>query len=137
MTVSAAPRRQWRSGLLGAFAFAGVQNPLLLATPPVPGMTAPGWFLNSGRNILLIAAVLAAGAAVLTARKAASDGDAVLYGLGAIVAMIATLFAIGPGTIFPIVITFGCGLVVFAVGVGGTCGAGLRARRMAAVTSQS
>jgi hypothetical protein len=51
--------------------------------------------------------------------------------------MIATLFVIGPGTIFPIVIAFGCGLVVFAVGVGGTCGAGVRARRSAAVTSQS
>ena len=137
MTVPPAPRRQWRSGLLGALAVAGVQIPLLLATPPVPGMSSPGWFLNSGRNVLLVAAVLAAGAAVLTARKAASDRDAVLYGLGAIAAMIATLVVIGPGTIFPIVIAFGCGLIAFAVGVGGTCGAGLRARRTAAVTSQS
>ena len=35
----------------------------------------------------------------------------------------------GAGNIFPIVIVFGTGLVVFAVGAGGTCGAGVRARR--------
>ena len=129
MTVSGAARRQWRSGLLGVLAFAGVQVPLLLATSPVPGITAPGWFLNSGRNVLLVAAVLAAGAAALTARQTSSDRDAVFYGLGAVAAKVVTLSVIGPGSIFPIVIIFGGGLVAFAVGVGGTCGAGLRARR--------
>ena len=128
-TVSGAPRRQLLSGILGSFAFCAAQVPLLLLARPVPGITAPGWFLNSGRNVLIVAAALAAGAAVLTARKSASDRDAVFYGLGAATAMIVTLAAIGPGTIFPIVIVFGCGLVAFAVGVGGTCGAGVRARR--------
>ena len=129
MPVSRTPQRQLLSGILGSLAFCAAQVPLLLLTRAVPGITAPGWFLNSGRNVLIIAVVLAAGALILTARKNASDRDAVFYGLGAVAAMIVTLVAIGLGTIFPIVIVFGCGLVAFAVGVGGTCGAGLRARQ--------
>ena len=129
MTVSGAAHRQLLSGVLGSLAFCAAQIPLLLLARPVPGITAPGWFLNSGRNVLLVAAALAAGVAVLTAQKSSSDRDAVFYGLGAVTAMIVTLVAIGLGTIFPIVIAFGCGLVAFAVGVGGTCGAVLRARR--------
>jgi hypothetical protein len=66
---------------------------------------------------------------MLTVRRQASDRDAVFYGIGAVVAMIVTLVAIGPGNIFPIVIVFGAGLVVFAVGAGGTLGAAVRARR--------
>ena len=128
-TVSGAPRRQLLSGILGSLAFCAAQIPLLLLTRPIPGITAPGWFLNSGRNVLLVAVALAAGALGLTARKSASDRDAVFYGLGAITAMIVTLVATGLGTIFPIVVVVGCGLITFAVGLGGTCGAGLRARR--------
>ena len=120
---------QWSSALLGALTFCAVQIPLLIATPPAAGITHPGWFLNSGRNVLLVGLALAIGAAVLTSRKQASDRDAVLYGIGAVVAMIVTLFVIGAGNIFPIVIVFGAGLVVFAVGAGGTCGAAVRARR--------
>jgi len=122
-------RSQMLSGLLGALTFCAVQIPLLIATPPAAGITQPGWFLNSGRSVLLIALALAIGAAVLTARKQASDRDAVLYGIGAVVAMIVTLVAIGAGNIFPIVIVFSTALVVFAVGAGGTCGAAVRARR--------
>ena len=117
------------SGVLGVIAFCAAQIPLLLATPPVAGIRTPGWFLNSGRSVLLVGFALAIGAAVLTAGKQASDRDAVFYGIGAVVAMIVTLFVIGAGNIFPIVIVFGTGLVVFAVGAGGTCGAAVRARR--------
>ena len=129
MAVSVASRTQGLSSLLGGVTFCVVQIPLLVATPPAAGITQPGWFLNSGRNVLLVGLALAIGAAILTARKQASDRDAVLYGIGAVVAMIVTLFAIGAGNIFPIVIVFGAGLVVFAVGAGGTCGAAVRARR--------
>ena len=122
-------RTPWLSGLLGVLAFCVVQVPLLIAMPPAGGIAEPGWFLNSGRNVLLVGLTLAIGAAVLTARKQASDRDAVLYGIVAVAAMIVTLFVIGAGTIFPIVIVFGTGLVVFAVGAGGTCGAAVRARR--------
>ena len=128
MTVSG-PRRQLRSGILGSFAFCAAQIPLLLLTPPVPGITAPGWFLDSWRDMLIVAAALAAGAAVLTASKNASDRDAVFYGFGAVTAMIVILVAIGLGTIFPIGIFVGCGLIMLAVGLGGICGARLRARR--------
>ena len=128
MTVSG-PRRQLRSGILGSFAFCAAQIPLLLLTRPVPGMPAPGWFLDSWRNILIVAAVLAAGAAVLTAPKSASGRDALFYGFGAVTAMIVTLAAIGLGSIFPIGIIVGCGLIMLAVVLGGTCGARLRARR--------
>jgi hypothetical protein len=130
MALSVALGARWLSALLGALAFCVVQIPLLIATAPVPGTTeSGGWFLNSGRNVLLIGVTLAIGAAVLTARKQGSDRDAVFYGIGAVLAMIVTLFAIGAGNIFPIVIVFGSGLVVFAVGAGGTCGAAVRARR--------
>ena len=129
MAASVTSRAQGLSSLLGALAFCVVQIPLLLATPPVAGITAPGWFLNSGRNVLLVGLTLAIGAALLTARKQGSDRDAVFYGIGAVGAMIVTLFAIGAGSIFPIVIVVGAGLVVFAVGAGGACGAAVRARR--------
>ena len=121
-------RTQWLSVVLGVFAFCAAQIPLLIATPAVAGINAPGWFLNSGRSVLLVGSILAAGAAVLRVRKLASDRDAVLYGIGAVTAMIVTLFVIGPGTIFPIVIVFGTGIVVFAVGLGATCGAAVRVR---------
>jgi hypothetical protein len=118
-----------RSVLLGALVFSAAQVPLLIATPAVAGISAPGWFLNSGRNVLLVGLTLAVGAVLLTARKRASDRDAVFYGIGAVAAMIVTLFAIGAGNLFPIVIVSGAAIVTFAVGAGGTCGAALRARR--------
>ena len=130
MAVSVALRAKLLPALLGALAYCVVQIPLLIATPPVAGTTEPGgWFLNSGRNVLLVGLTLAIGAAVLTARKQGSDRDAVFYGIGAVVAMIVTLFSMGAGNIFPIVIVFGSGLIVFAVGAGRTCGAAVRARR--------
>jgi len=122
-------RSQLISGFAGALAFGVVQIPLLIATPPAAGISEPGWFLNSGRNVLLVGLTLAIGAAMLTVRKRASDRDAVCYGIGAVVAMIVTLVALGAGNIFPIVIVFGTVLAVFAVGAGGTLGAAIRARR--------
>jgi hypothetical protein len=120
-------RAQWLSALLGVLAFCVVQIPLLIATPPEAFQL--DWFLNSGRNVILVGLTVAIGAAALTARKQASNRDAVFYAIGAVAAMIATLFAIGLGRIFPIVIVFGTGIIIFAVGAGGTCGAVVRARR--------
>lgn len=122
-------RSQLTSGLAGALAFWVVQIPLLIATSPVAGITAPGWFLNSGRNVLLVGLTLAIGAVMLTVRKQASDRDAVFYGIGAVAAMIVTLFVIGLGGPFPIVVIIGAGLIVFAVGAAGTLGSAVRARR--------
>ena len=47
----------------------------------------------------------------------------------AALAMVATLFGIGPGNIFPIVIVFGAIVVGVAVAVGAACGAAARALR--------
>ena len=115
-------------GLVGVFAFSVGQIPLLLAQPRAAGgINAPGWFLNSGTNVLIVAIVLAAVAAVLSLATAASIGCTVWYGLGAVVAMVSVLVTIGGGTIFPIVIAFGTGVVGLAVAVGAGCGAGVRA----------
>ena len=50
------------------------------------------------------------------------------YGIGAITAMLVTLFAIGPGTIFPIVIAFGGTIVSVVVFAGASFGHAVRAR---------
>src|SRR5712675_1986591 len=92
---------------LGAVAFAVAQVPLLITTIAVPGISSPGWFLNSGMNALAVGLVVALAAAAVFVRKRASIRDAFSLGAGAVVAMVATLFAIGAGTIFPIVIVFG------------------------------
>ena len=130
MAVPVPSRAPLLPGVLGVFAFCAVQIPLLLATPTVAGgMNAPGWFLNSGRNVLFVGSILAAGAAAVYLRRLASVRDAVFYGVGAVTAMIVTLFMIGPGNIFPIVIVFGMGVVALAVLAGATCGAAVRALR--------
>jgi hypothetical protein len=115
-------------GLLGALAFVAGQIPLLLMTPAVPGgIEAPGWLLNSGRNALFIAGVLAVGAAGISLRRQSTLRDPVAYAIGAALAMAGTLFGIGAGNIFPIVIAFGTILVGVAVLVGSACGAAARA----------
>ena len=128
MTVSVR-RTPWLSGVMGVLAFSAAQVPLLLLTPPVDGISAPGWFLNSGRNVLVVVAVLFAGAAVVRARKQASDRDAGFYFVGAEAAMLVTLFFIGPGNLFPIVIVLSSTMVGFVVFAGASCGANLRAWR--------
>ena len=109
--------------VLGALAFAGAQVPLLVTAPAVAGVSSPGWFLNSGSNALVVGLVVALVAA------AGAIQDLPFYGLGAFTAMVATLFAIGPGNIFPIVIVFGTCFLGVSIVVGGACGAGVRALR--------
>jgi len=94
--------------VVGIAAFLTPQITLFLTTsqPPVP-IKDPGWFLNSGRNVATISAVIAVVAAVLAARRRWTIGDTATFGLGVLVAMVGTLFTIGPGTIFPIVIAVG------------------------------
>jgi hypothetical protein len=130
MAVSAPSHTKLLSGLLGVSAFWAAQVPLVLSTPAVAGgINAPGWFLNSGQNALLVGSIVAAGATLLYVRKLATVRDAVFYGIGAVMTMIATLVAIGPGSLFPIVVAFGMCVIALAVLVGATCGAGVRALR--------
>jgi hypothetical protein len=48
---------------------------------------------------------------------------AAMFATGATLTMMATLFTIGPGTIFPIVILFGAAIIAGSVALGGTVGA--------------
>lgn len=120
-----------RWAVLGALAFVAAQVPLLVTAPANPAMESPGWFLNSGGNALVVGVVVALAAAAVSLRKRASVRDILFLGVGAVVAMAATLFAIGAGSIFPIVIVFGAGFLGMSIAVGGTCGAGIRALRAA------
>src|SRR5882672_448998 len=77
------------------------------------GVYAP-WFLNSGRAVAFTAASLMAVGAIV----ALTNPDrgtwliaAVNLAAGASAAMIVILFAVGPGTIFPIAITIGAAVV--------------------------
>jgi hypothetical protein len=125
--VSSGPVR-W--AVLGAFAFAVAQVSLLITAPTLPdGPSSPGWFLNSGTNALPVGVVVALVAAAVSLRKLASIRDIVFLGVGAVLAMVATLFVIGRGTIFPIAIVFGACFLGLSVTVGGTCGVGVRALR--------
>jgi len=69
------------------------------------------WFLNSGSAIMLTSATVAA-AAALSAMLWARSGrrasrQSLEVGGGAALAMAITLFVIGPGSIFPIVLAIG------------------------------
>jgi hypothetical protein len=107
------------SAFVGAIVFCLVQVPLLSLQPAAGnGISAPGWFLNSGTNLLLVAVVLAAGAALFALAKGATLQNTLWYALGACVAMVGVLVTIGPGTIFPVVIVSGAGVVIIAVAAG-------------------
>lgn len=113
----------------GAAAFCIGQLPILLASrvddAPVDD---PGWFLNSGRNAGIIAFAVAAFAAALFLHKNISPRHFVTYVAGATLAMAVVLAAVGPGTIFPIVILAGAIVIGAASALG--AGLGYAARRV-------
>jgi len=113
--------------VLGAAAFASVQLVLLRRAGP-PLSDSAGWFLNSDTNGLAICAAVAIAAAVVAAFASPADlfSAAVACLAGAIIAMSAVLFTIGPGTIFPIVIVFGGAVLGLAVAAGTATVAGVR-----------
>src|SRR5689334_22039781 len=101
--------------VVGIAAFAAPQAALFVTTPPSPVMADPGWFLNAGRNVATIGLVIGVVATVLAVRRRWRFEETATFGLGVLIAMAVTLFAIGPGTIFPIVIVVGAvvvGLVI-------------------------
>jgi len=109
--------------LAGAVAFATAQAVLFLVTGDTrrPTVDSPGWFLNSGQGILVMAFVAAAvcGATVRAWPAGTIWKGWLAFVAGAGVALVTSVFALGPGTLFPIVIA--AGLVV--VGVGALAGA--------------
>jgi hypothetical protein len=113
---------RWKSLLLGASTF--VVSHLVEAaawSTWFQGVAAP-WFLNSGRAVAFTAACVFAGGVVATTFNRLDRSGAVIDGCnvagGAVGAMIVVLIAVGPGTIFPIVIAIGT-TIMAASAIGG------------------
>lgn len=112
--------------LTGAVLYGAAQAWLFDQTAPVPGIEHSGWFLNSSFGVRVIGRTfMAAGLAVGLFRRSGL-AEAALIGAGAVLAMAIVLFGIGPGTIFPIVLTFGTVVLAVATAVGAVAGVGTR-----------
>lgn len=92
----------------------------------VPG----GWWLDSRFGVLSTGAALAALTMVMTTVGSSASRDqwclVCSIWLGATMGLTFRLIAIGPGTIFPIVIVVGTPILVGATAVGWACGCVLR-----------
>jgi len=83
------------------------------------------WFLNAGRAVLFtVACVVVAGAVVAALTRSATPVRGIAIGTGAFAAMTAVLFLKegGPGTIFPIVLVAGGGLIFLGSAAGAWIG---------------
>jgi hypothetical protein len=117
---------------VGAATFLLVQIALFAAAGGVQrGADSPGWFLNSGGNAALVAiAIVICGVVVSAMAPAPILETTAAIGAGAIVALTATLFALGGSNLFPIVIAFGAVILAAAAAAGTVVGAQLaRLRR--------
>jgi hypothetical protein len=115
------------SAVLGGITFAAAQLPLLFA-PTRSLSRSPGWFLNTGEGVALVG--IALGVTAVIVGFAGGVRAAVAFALGAVAAMAATLFVIGPGSVFPIVLVVGTVVIGCAVAAGSLVGIGLRALRL-------
>jgi hypothetical protein len=125
-------RRHGRHLVAGAAAFAAAQVVLYLAGPPSGVPNASGWFLDSARGVgvMVIWMTVASAAVGLTWPTPGWWRGCAAFALGAAAALTATLFAIGPGNLFPIVIVIGGGLIAAAALAGAAVAAGfLKIRR--------
>jgi hypothetical protein len=110
---------RWKSAVFGAVVFVAAHLVLMAGWREwfQPGGDFPPWFLNSGRAVALTAAALFIAGAVVGLVTRGGVRDAIVAGGnlagGAIVAMCVVLALIGPGTIFPIALTIGAGVIVF------------------------
>jgi peptidoglycan/LPS O-acetylase OafA/YrhL len=102
----------------------------LLRHPPLEALQDqipdPGWFLNSGTAFSTIFLLLILGAALLTSLTDAVTRAAKAFTIGAITAMTATHVALGPSSLFPIVILLGGGTIIWAVIIGLVVGMAMR-----------
>jgi hypothetical protein len=120
--------------VVGIAAFLAPQVTLFLSTPDSPlGIKDPGWFLNSGRNVATITGVIAVVALLVAVRRRWTISETGAFGVGVLIAMVGTLFTIGPGTIFPLVIVVGAVVLGVAITIGTALGHGIQlaAARMA------
>lgn len=88
-----------------------------------------GWWLNSGRGVITTMAVLFGTAIGVCFRSDALWFRATAMCIGAIAGMTATLFWIGPGTIWPIVLVAAVALTCAAVYAGAGVARVVRHRR--------
>jgi len=120
---------RWKSVLLGAIAFLAAHLIESAAwTTWFHGEYAP-WFLNSGRAVaftagLLLIIGLAAGINTFGWRDSMITAGSVLA--GAVAVMIVVLFAVGPGTLFPIAIVIGVAVLGVSSAAGVFAGSALR-----------
>ena len=123
---------RWTSALLGALAFLAAH---LLGRAVWPwldgGRCEPAWFLNAAGGVALTAALLFLAAALRTGAAAVDRRRALQRGIdvaiGAAGAMVAVLFAIGPGTLFPLAIAIGALVIAGSAVAGALAGWGCRA----------
>ncbi len=113
--------------LLGALVFVAAEFALFHAADGGLGSDSAGWFLNSGRGVVVVGAALAALAVVVGlvgSLPLVPSGSALAF--GAVAAMAVSLFVVGPGTIFPIVIAVGTMVITIAIAIGLALGVGVR-----------
>jgi hypothetical protein len=114
----------------GAVTYLAAQGALFLTLGAGDGADSAGWFLNSGRGVGTVAAIVVLATAAVFGFRAAPCGVSVgAFTIGAAAAIAGTLFVIGPGTIFPIVIAAGGAIVAVAATAGRLIGHGLRLAR--------
>jgi hypothetical protein len=92
------------------------------------GVYAP-WFLNSSRAVAVTAgALMIVGAivAVTTPDRRTWLIAGLNLAIGAIASMIVVLFAVGPGTLFPLAIAIGAAVVTVSSVAGALAGAAIR-----------
>ena len=123
---SSASSSKWLAFFGGAGLFLSVHGLLVLNAVPIAGMKDSGWFLNSGRGVLAVALACAVVGGLIGFGRRDSMPEATMVASGAVLAMIAVLFSIGPGTIFPIVIAFGAVIIGGATAAGTAVGTAVR-----------
>ena len=109
---------RWRSVALGAAVFVAAHVVLTAGWREwfQPGGEFPPWFLNSGRAVAFTAGLLFIAGVLVGLGNRKAPRDAMVAGAslaaGAIVAMCAVLAVTGPGTLFPIALAIGAGVIV-------------------------
>jgi hypothetical protein len=125
---------KWLALMGGAGLFLLIQGLLMMTTAPIAAVENSGRFLNSGRGVAAVGLVCAMAGALIGFGRQHKLREAAMAAGGAVLAMIAVLFSIGPGTIFPIVIVFGTVIIAAATAAG--TGVGVEVRRASGVAKR-
>jgi hypothetical protein len=108
---------KWKSLMVGAATFVATHAIIVAKWDVWFGGAHEPWFLNGGNGPLeLTAGCLCVATIIAAALEARTQYESVIHGVnvavGATIAAAVVLLAIGPGTLFPIVIAF-CGGIAF------------------------